>query len=206
MKIAQFQLKNDQGRMILFTIFLESHLVNFERVIIVFFLCWHFTQLAYFFLIFTQKEHYIIYWSVLSKCLPTLQSESAVNIIKMKMFNDVMLLLMSRPACSTWRTLLCSNSKYLCIYTSRPDLGKATKLWLMPQSQNCPMESVSRTESISMPGSAWSRHFIPTFVLQASIQDSYTWMTGIWISRTFWSFRVFSKASRPTSWRCEIAL
>jgi len=36
MKIAQFQLKNDQGRMILFTIFLESHLVNFERVIIVF--------------------------------------------------------------------------------------------------------------------------------------------------------------------------
>ena len=27
MKIAQLQLKNDQGRMILFTIFLESHLV-----------------------------------------------------------------------------------------------------------------------------------------------------------------------------------
>ena len=182
--------------MILFTIFLESHLVNFERVIIVFFLCWHFTQLAYFFSFFTQKR--TLHWSVLSKCLPTLQSESAVNIIKMKMFNDVMLLLMSRPACSTWRTLLCSNSKYLCIYTSRPDLGKATKLWLMPQSQNCPMESVSRTESISLAGAAWSRHFKPTFVRQATIQGSYTWMTGIWISRTFWSFRVFSKASRPT--------
>ena len=57
MKIAQFQLKNDQGRMILLTIYMESHLVNFERVIIVFFLCWHFTQLAYFFLIFYAKKN-----------------------------------------------------------------------------------------------------------------------------------------------------
>ena len=56
MKIGQFQLKNDQGRMILFTIFLESHLVNFERVIIVFFLLFTFYSVGVFFLIFYAKK------------------------------------------------------------------------------------------------------------------------------------------------------
>ena len=62
MKIAQFQLKNDQGRMILFTIFLESqsHLVNFERVIIVFFPLLTFYSVGVFFSHFLRKKEHCI--------------------------------------------------------------------------------------------------------------------------------------------------
>ena len=155
---------------------------------LLFFHCWHFClSVRTFFSIFTRKRLSIL------NCLQTLRKWQRYNQSEKCLIPPA-----NELACVLEQLRYAQILKYLCIYPSRPDLGKATKLWVMPQSQNCPMESVSRVELPWVPGSAWSRHFEPAFVAQAPIPASCTWMTGIWISRTFWSFRVFLKVSRPT--------